>query len=353
MTEDAVPDWLSADELEGEARRRLPADVFDHVAGGAGDELTQVANLDAYLRFRLRPRVLVDVSSVSTSTVILGMEIGCPIFVSPMGSQGLLHPRGEAAIAVGAARAGAGLILSMTASSTMAEVADAAGPARWFQLYFLGRDRHLIEAVVNEAAATGYKAICVTVDSASFGFRRRDMRHVASGSTLLESIRSISRYGIQPGSVVDPSLNWKDIEWLSARTRLPIVLKGITAADDARKAHEHGVRGVIVSNHGGRQLDHGIATLDALPDVVAAVEGKLAVLIDGGVRRPTDVVIALALGADAVAIGRPVAWALAVGGADGVASYLTSMADGLARTMALLGVTTTAEVGAAHIARVG
>jgi isopentenyl diphosphate isomerase/L-lactate dehydrogenase-like FMN-dependent dehydrogenase len=348
-----IPAWFSSTDLEEAARRRLPPDVFDYIAGGAGEERSLQANRAGFGRVRLRPRVLVDVSKVDTGATLLGHRLAAPILIAPMGSQGLVHPHGERATAAAAAATGLGYILSMTSTFAPEEVAAVAADARWFQLYVMTRDRGLNAEIVGRAAAAGFTALVVTVDAPVPGNRRRDLRHLAAGSTLLAGFQAHTRYGLPPVAPGDPfvvsSLTWADIDWLVRTSRLPVLLKGVMTAEDARLAADCGVAGLVVSNHGGRQLDNTFATIEVLPEIAAAVGGRIPVLVDGGVRNATDIAAALALGAAAVGIGRPVLWALAGGGEHVVTGYLRGLMSQLAATMALLGVRAVGELTPAHV----
>lgn len=358
-----VPFWASVEQIEALVRERVPGAVCDSIAGGSGDELTLTANVRGFDRFYLRPRVLVDVSAISTETELLGMRLGAPMLVAPMGGVAKLWPRAECALAAGAADAGIGFILSTESSLSLEEVARSAGDARWFQLYFISRDRGVIAEIVLRAEAAGYLAICVTVDAPTGAFRRRDLVHQAAGapppvsreegnaSVYMPSYAVLNDVPVArfPLKVSDPALTWKHIEWLRSVTRLPILVKGIMTAEDARCAVEIGAAGVYVSDHGGRHLDHTLGTIEVLPEVVEAVRGRVPIVIDGGFRRPTDVALALALGASAVALGRPAAWAVGYGGRLGVSSFFRYLVVGLARTMAELGITSLAGFTRAHV----
>jgi isopentenyl diphosphate isomerase/L-lactate dehydrogenase-like FMN-dependent dehydrogenase len=296
-------------------------------------------NLAAFRRWVLRPRMLVDVSDVTTATTVLGTEVSFPVLVAPMAFQGLAHPDGERAMARGAAAAGTVMCLSTLSTIALDEVAEAApGGSRWFQLYW-GPDRSQVQDLVERAAAAGYRAIVVTVDLPEVGRRERDLR---SG---FETPASLS-------DVTDNSLTWRDLEWLRSHTALPILVKGILTAEDAVLATEAGVDGIVVSNHGGRQLDGVAASLDVLSDVVEAVGDRAVVLMDGGVRRGTDVVKALALGAQAVLVGRAALYGLAVGGAEGVERVLGLLREEFELALALCGCPSPEHVARAHVGRV-
>jgi isopentenyl diphosphate isomerase/L-lactate dehydrogenase-like FMN-dependent dehydrogenase len=327
---------LNVWDYERAAEEKLDPAAFGYFAGGANDEWTLFENLEAFSRWVLRPRVLVDVSSVTTSTTVLGTEVSFPVLVAPMAFQGLAHADGEKAMASGAAAAGTIMCLSTLSTVSIEQCADAApGGARWFQLYW-GPDRAQVQDLVQRAAAAGYRAILVTVDLPEVGRRERDLR------TGFEA-------PVQLAEVSDSSLTWRDLEWLREHTSLPLLVKGVLTAEDATLACEAGVEGLVVSNHGGRQLDGVAATLDALPEVVEAVGGRAEVLLDGGVRRGTDVVKALALGARAVLAGRAPLWGLAVGGAEGVERVLALLSEEFELALALCGCASPAEVTRAHV----
>jgi isopentenyl diphosphate isomerase/L-lactate dehydrogenase-like FMN-dependent dehydrogenase len=340
---------------------RLAADVLEpgahgYFAGGAGDERTLRANVEAFGRWRLRPRVLVDVGDVSTKTSILGTDISMPVLVAPVALQRLAHPDGEEAMARAAAAAGTVMCLSTIATAGPRQVAEAAPDGdRWLQLYCF-RDRGVTRAVIDEAVDCGYKAIALTVDAPYAGKRERDLRtgfQVPAEVTVPSVAAAVG--GQKPIGVrevfelLDPTLTWADLERLAGECDLPVLLKGVHTAEDARLAAEHGAAGVVVSNHGGRQLDGVPATIDVLPEVVDAVGGELAVLMDGGVRRGTDVLVALALGAAAVLIGRPALWGLAVDGEEGARRVLDLLRAEVGLALALLGCASPQEVTRAHV----
>lgn len=339
------------EDYEPLARAKVRADYWDYVTGGSGAERTLAANRAAFDRVVLRPRVLVDVSACDPSTTLLGSELSSPIGIAPTAYHKMMHPDGEVATARGAADAGALYIPSFFASQPLEDIATAGGAAlRWLQLYWL-RDREAFGAVVDRATAAGYRALVLTVDAPVIATRRRDQRNgLALGPEIslanLDAAGNAATHRRQPGrsavaqhaiEAFDPSITWADLAWLRARTPLPLVLKGILTAEDAVLAVEHGVAAVVVSNHGGRQLDTAMASLDALREVVDAVDGRIPVLFDGGIRSGTDVFVALALGADAVLLGRPVLWALAVDGAAGVTHLLQLLRAELVQAMALAG----------------
>ncbi|HEX8098646.1 MAG TPA: alpha-hydroxy acid oxidase [Actinomycetota bacterium] len=342
---------LSIDALEEEARRRLPHAVFDYYAGGAGDEWTLRENRRAFERWVLRPRFLIDVSDVDLRTTILGQEMPFPILVAPTALQRMAHSEGELATARGAAALGATMVVSTIATISLEDIAET-GVNRWFQLY-IHKDRDLTAELVKRAHAAGYGAVVVTVDTPFLGRRLRDERN---RFTMPPGIGLANLAGIplpqDPGSSLfryfasqlDPALTWEDVAWVRSLSPLPVVLKGILTPEDAVLAVEAGVDGLVVSNHGGRQLDGVPATLDVLPEIVEAVGGRAEVLMDSGVRQGTDVLKALSLGARAVLVGRPVLWGLATGGDAGVRRVLEMMRDDLALTLALAGCSSVAGI---------
>jgi len=347
---------LCATDYEPLARAKSRADYWDYLAGGSGAERTLAANRAAFDRVRLRPRVLVDVSTCLTATTLLDAELSAPIAVAPMAYHRMWHPDGELATSRGAADAGALYVVSFFASQPLEAVAAAGDGPRWLQLYWL-RDRDALAGVAERAGAAGYRALVLTVDAPVLGQRLRDLRNgfaldpdirAANLSRELTDVheRTEGRSALADHArhYFDPSITWADLAWLRARSPLPLVIKGILTGEDAARAVEHGAAAVVVSNHGGRQLDRAVASLDALPEVVDAVAGRCPVLVDGGVRSGTDVFVALALGASAVLVGRPVLWALAVDGAAGVTNVLDLMRSELASVMALAGRPTLASI---------
>jgi isopentenyl diphosphate isomerase/L-lactate dehydrogenase-like FMN-dependent dehydrogenase len=333
---------LNAWDYERLAEERLDANAHAYFAGGSGDEVTLRDNLAAFERRKLRPRVLVDVGSVSTATTVLGTEISLPILLAPLALQRMAHEDGEIATARAAATAGTIMCLSSAATFSPAEVAAAApGARRWFQVY-VWRPRTITEAAIEEAVAGGYSALVLTVDVPYLGRRERDLR------VDFKVPEHLTVQGALFGNHFDSGLSWRDLEWL-AGYGLPVVVKGILTPEDAKLACEHGAAAVVVSNHGGRQLDGVAASLDALEEVVGAVNGRAEVLLDGGVRRGTDVLKALALGARAVLIGRAMLWGLAAAGEEGVADVLRLLRDEVELGLALLGCASPADVSRAHV----
>ena len=341
MTDPGGP--ITVADLEPLARARMDASVWDYYAGGAGDELTLADNREAWDRIHLRPRVLVNVSRVDLATSAFGIPLAHPIVVAPTAAHDLAHADGERATTRGAAAAGGLMTLSTISSAPMEEVAASApGAPRWFQLY-APSDRVACEALVRRAADAGYTAVTVTVDLPLPGNRERDLRNdfaVELGVHLPPD----QPVDPETGVVVLPTMDWDWLAWLRSVCPIPLVAKGVLRADDAARAVDAGCDGVWVSNHGGRQLDTSIATADALPEVVEAVGGRALIAVDGGVRRGIDVLKALALGADLVAVGRPVLWGLAIDGAGGVQRVLEILRDELSLAMALAGCRSIGEV---------
>jgi isopentenyl diphosphate isomerase/L-lactate dehydrogenase-like FMN-dependent dehydrogenase len=333
----------------------LDAGAFGYFAGGADDEVTLRDNVAAFRRWRLRPRMLVDVSKAGVATTVLGTEVSMPLLVAPTAFQKMAHPDGEPATARAAAAAGTVMTLSTIATAAPAEVAEAApGGPRWFQLYWF-KDEGVTRALIEQAVASDFKAIVLTIDApGTLGRRERDLR---TGFTVEAPIPAFEAAtgrpsGATPAEVfalVENCLTWRDLERLRGLSDLPLVVKGLLTREDARMAAEAGVDAVIVSNHAGRQLDTVLAGIDALPEVVDEVGGELEVYVDGGVRRGTDVLKALALGARAALIGRPVLWGLAAGGEEGVRDVLEIFRREIALGMQLLGCASCGDIGREHI----
>ena len=369
-----MPTLARADTIEDLrrlARRRLPRAIFDFVEGGAGDELTVARNRAAFERFLFEPRILVDVAKREQSTVVLGERVATPVLVSPTGMAGLCWPKGEVAAARGAHEAGTIYTLSTHSSCTIEEVAAGAPGPLWFQLY-VWQNRDLTRSFVERARAAGYRALVLTVDVPVISRRERDLRNgftVPPRITVRNALDTLRRVGWirrvllgpkltlanlvgMPGAPrtdivtmagvanrqVDPSLTWADLAWFRSLWSGPLLLKGVMTVADARKAVEHGVDGLVVSNHGGRQLDGTRASVEALPDIVDAVGSRVEVLLDGGVRRGADVVRALALGARAVMVGRPYLYGLSSGGSAGVRRVLEILQGEVDHALALTGV---------------
>jgi 4-hydroxymandelate oxidase len=330
-------------ELAVMARRRLAPEVFDYFAGGADDEVTTRANEAAFTRLRLLPRVLRGSGTRHLATTIAGTSAALPVFVAPTAFHRLAHPDGEVATARAAAAADTVMVVSMASTVAVEDIA-ATGATLWFQLY-LQPDREFTDAVVKRAEAAGCRALVVTVDSPVFGRHTRDLRN---GFTDLPPGFACENMRDADGRVRDiefaAGLGWADLDRLRAVTTLPVVVKGVLHPEDARLAVEHGVAAIMVSNHGGRQLDTAVSTIEALPAIADAVAGRVPLVLDGGVRRGTDIVKACALGAAAVAVGRPVVWGLAAGGAAGAERVLTTLRDELDRALALCGADSVAEL---------
>ena len=338
------------DELEGRARETLTPGAFAFAAGGADDEITLDDNIAAWQRLRLRPRMLRDVTRIDTSTSVLGARIAAPLMVAPTGRHRLFHPDGERATARGATAAGVPYVMATTSTVTIEEVAAERRDApQWFQLY-LPHDRSVTEGLVDRVAAAGFGAVVLTVDQPVYGASPRAARAPLNPGPDIRAVNlpgqpaAAHGYGAaHSGSVTFPA-TFDDLAWLVRRSPLPVLVKGILRGDDAVRCVELGARGILVSNHGGRHLDAAVASADALPEIAQAVGGKAEVYVDGGIRRGTDIVKALALGARAVLIGRPAVWGLALAGAEGVRDVFAHLRGELVRTMALCGVAKLEEV---------
>jgi 4-hydroxymandelate oxidase len=353
---------MSADdiaELEEKARARLDRASYDYIAGGADDELTVAANQAAWARLELLPHVLRDVAKVDTSTTVVGVPVSAPIIIAPSAMHGLVCDEAEAATAQAAGAVGTAMTLSLAANLSIEAVAAAAPDTpKWFQTY-LHRDRGFTAELTRRAAAAGFKAIVLTVDSPVLSRRRRDVRNGFSVPAHLEVPNmppaptggSLDSDLMTLAAEFDPSVTFDDVKLPTDWCGLPVIVKGLVRGDDARRAIDNGASGVIVSNHGGRELDGVIATARALPAVAEAVAGTGAVLVDGGIRSGTDVLRALALGADAVLVGRPIIWGLANGGRQGAVDVLQLLIDEFARAMALCGVVNVKEIDQDLVAR--
>ncbi|CAA7401198.1 unnamed protein product [Spirodela intermedia] len=347
---------VKVEEFEELARRALPKMYYDYFRGGAEDQFTLKENIRAFQRITFQPRILVDVSSINTSTSLLGHMIEAPILVAPTGMHRLAHPEGEVATARAAASCNTIMVLSFTSNCTIEEVAASCDAVRFFQLYVYKR-RDIAAELVKRAERHGYKAVVVTGDAPKLGRREADIKNkmVAPRLRNLEGLLSVevesggSNLQAFASQTHDDSLSWKDMAWLKSITSLPILIKGVLTAEDARKAVEVGLNGVIVSNHGARQLDYAPASLSVLEEVVEAVAGSVPVLFDGGIRRGTDVFKALALGAKAVMVGRPVVFGLAAKGEQGVRRVVEILKDELELTMALAGCPTIDAISRSHV----
>jgi 4-hydroxymandelate oxidase len=349
-------DFFNLHEVESLAREKLPASVYDYYAGGAGDEITLGENRRAFDRLALLPRMLVDVGRRDLRVSLLGTELAAPIVVAPMAFQRLAHPDGELATARAATEQGLLMTASTFATCSLEEIRGASGGPLWFQLY-VHQDRDITRDLVQRAEAAGYQALVLTVDVAEIGRRERDERNqfrlsadlrvanfIPKASDPLLADADGSRLRAFIHGMRDASFAWRDLEWLRGLTRLPLVLKGILRVDDAERAVDHGAAGIVVSNHGGRQLDTALASLHALPRIADAVGGRALLLLDGGIRRGVDIVKALALGARAVMVGRPVLWGLALDGEAGASRVLALLRNELDLAMALCGTANLSEI---------
>jgi isopentenyl diphosphate isomerase/L-lactate dehydrogenase-like FMN-dependent dehydrogenase len=340
-----LSDLLNVWDYERAAEERLEPGAWGYYAGGAGDEVTLRANVEAYGHWQLRPRVLAGIEACTTAATVLGHEVSMPLLVAPVAFQRVAHPDGELGMARAALAVGTGMCLSTMATSTPAAVAET-GVLRFFQLYMF-RDDEMTRAVVSAARDSGYSALFLTVDTPVLGRRERDHR---TGFTLPPGImvEALGGDGYTPASAfaaVSPSVSWRDVERLASMSGLPVVVKGVQTHEDAHLACEHGAVGIVVSNHGGRQLDGVAATIDVLPEVVEAVDGRIDVLVDGGIRRGADVVKALALGARAVLAGRAPLWGLVVDGEAGARRVLELLRDEILLALQLVGASSPADVG--------
>ncbi len=358
--------------LEQKAKEALDPRAYDYVAGGAGGEDTMRANLQAFHRWRIVPRMLRNVSVTDMSIELLGAKLPAPVLLGPVGVQGIVHAEAELATGRAAASLGLPFVLSTVSSQPIEKVAQTMGPApRWFQLYW-GKNPELTASMLQRAEKAGYTALVVTLDTSMLGWRERDLQHGYLPFLLAEGLSNyltdaVFRSALREPPEKDPveavrlwasiftntTLTWNDLAFLRQHTRLPILLKGILHGDDAARAVDCGVEGVIVSNHGGRQVDGAIAALDALPGVVKAVNGKIPVLFDSGVRRGADIMKALALGARAVLVARLYIWGLAVAGEAGVRDAMLNLLADFDLSMALSGFTSPRELSPAALQRSG
>jgi lactate 2-monooxygenase len=350
-------EWpIEAEDWERAAAEQLAPGPFGYIAGGAGSEATMRANLDAFERRRLRPRMLTGNRERELSVEVLGTRSPAPFLLAPVGVISIAHPEGELAVARAAKATGVPVILSTASSSSLEQVAEVLGDGpRWFQLYWVD-DRDVVASLLDRAAAAGYSAVVLTVDTLTLGWRPRDLRlaylpfvtgagcaQFFTDPAFCARLERAPEDDLQAAALgvlsifSNVGLTWDDLAWLRARTKLPVLVKGILTAEDARRAFECGVEGIVVSNHGGRQVDGSVAALDALVEVRDAVGDGPVVLMDSGIRRGVDVIKALALGADAVLLGRPYAYGLAVGGAAGVEAVIRQLLADVDITLALVG----------------
>jgi L-lactate dehydrogenase (cytochrome) len=370
---------LTVEDLRRASRRRLPRAVFDFIDGGAEDEIALRHNREAFERVSLIPRVLVDVGQVDPCTTILGQRLAAPLVLAPTGLCGMATSRGEIPAAEAAVEAGIPFAASCMSSITLEEIAREVPGGHWFQLY-IWRDRGITQSLVERAAAEGYRALVVTVDTPVLGLRERDVRNgatippritlrnaldtlrrprwlltIARGPRVTfanvtaagESGGGLQRFALSPfvNGLFDPSATWADLDWTRKLWKGPLLVKGVMHPADARLAVKHGADGIVVSNHGGRQLDTAPATLEVLPEIVHAVGGDAEIILDGGVRRGTDIAKALALGARACMIGRPYLYGLSVDRRQGVLKAIGILTSELKRAMALMGCTQVADLG--------
>jgi 4-hydroxymandelate oxidase len=341
-------------DFEAVARERLPKVEYDYIAGGATDEISVERNRRAFESWALRPRVLHDVSALDLSTTVLGTKVSLPVLIAPCGGHQKAHPEGEFATYRAAATCGTVFAVSANASADFEELAKAASGRRWLQLYPF-RDKEMTKDWLPRAKDAGYEAVCLTLDSQWPSKRERNIRN---GYRNLRGVNFRSAEGgnarVRPGAHPgggDPAATWKDLEWIKSSTGLPVVAKGIMTGEDAKLCEESGADAIIVSNHGGRHLDNTLATIEVLPEAVAAVKGKMEIYLDGGIQRGADVVKAIALGAKAVFIGRPLFWGLAVGGEQGVVRVLNILREEIELTMAKCGRPTIASIDATVVVK--
>jgi 4-hydroxymandelate oxidase len=347
---------INLNDIERKAAEQISHNAHEYYVGGGADEITIAENKRAFQEIALLPRVLRDVSQRSLTASLLGQTFAMPIGIAPTAMQRLAHADGELATARAAAAMNVPMILSTTSTIALEDVASVKGAPLWFQIYVY-KDREATREMAARAAASGYKALVLTVDTPYLGKREREIRvgfHLppnlelpnfrAIGATSVDVVKQGSGLAQHFMDNIDPALTWKDVEWLRTVSGLPVVVKGILRSDDATMAAEHGAAGIIVSNHGGRQVDTALATIRALPAIAEAVENRLDIMLDGGVRRGTDVLKALALGAKAVFLGRPILWGLGYDGEQGVTRVLEILRDEFDLTMALCGCRSVAEI---------
>ena len=339
---------VNISDFEKLAKEKLPQMAYDYYSSGANDEITLRENIEAYKRIFLKYRVLIDVSNLDMATEVLGQKISLPLIIAPTAFHKMANAEGEVAVAKAATNAGTIMILSTLSNSSVEEVALASDGNIWFQLYVF-KDREVTRNLIRRAENAGCKALILTVDAPFLGNRERDVRNkfnLPEGIVVKnlepdykEKLSRKHDSGIAGyfADNLDPSLSWKDVDWLKSNTKLPLIIKGIACKEDALLSVKHGADGIVVSNHGGRQLDTCRATIDVLPEVADVVHDKTEIFIDGGIRRGTDIFKAVALGAKAVLTGRPVIWGLAADGENGVRSVLEILRKEFHLAMALCG----------------
>jgi 4-hydroxymandelate oxidase len=348
----ATPKPINLFEFEAIAKERLPGEEYDYIAGGATDEISVDRNRRAFESWALRPRVLRDVHTLDLSTTVLGTKVNLPVLIAPCGGHKKAHPDGEFATYRAAAARGTIFAVSANAAVSFEELAKSTTGHLWLQMYFFS-DREMTKDWLQRAKAAGYEAICVTLDSQWPPKRERNIRNNYQNvrGVNFPNSSSQSPRSARGGGGADPAATWKDLEWMKGATDLPIVAKGIMTGEDVEACAELGADAVIVSNHGGRHLDNTLATIEVLAEAVAAAKGKVEVLLDGGIRRGADVVKAIALGAKAVFIGRPLFWGLAVDGEQGVVRVLDILREEIEITMAKCGRANIASIDATVVVK--
>ncbi len=356
LEKQTTPLFTNLEDLEDEARQHLDQASYDFVAGGAGAEQTLRANREAFEKITIMPRVLGGIKEADTSINLLGQRLSMPIYVTPMANHGVVHPLAEVGSAQGAKKAGTLFVAPTGSNKTMEEVATAIRDSpRWFQLYF-NKDPEVNEQLLQRAAKAGYSAIVLTVDLPVLGIRDRNVRNSfmlskdLNGSNVPSERYVAATRNLQSLTAgIKDDLSWDDYEWTRKHTTLPVLVKGILSPDDAEEAAKRKVPAIVVSNHGGRQLDTGFGAIEALRPIVERVKGNTRILFDSGIRRGTDVFKALALGAEAVGVGRPVLWGLALYGADGVAAVLEHLRAELTNVMRLAGVSRPTDITSEYV----
>lgn len=346
------PEPVNLFEYEEVAKARLPKEEYDYIAGGATDELSVERNRRAFESWALRPRVLRNVSTLDLSASVLGTKVSLPVLIAPCGGHKRAHPEGELATYRAAAACGTIFAVSANSNTPFEDLAKAAKGHLWLQLYPF-RDREVTKSWLKRAKDAGYEAICVTLDSQWPPKRERNIRNNYQRGGGINRQRSSAEAGrpTRDGGTADPAATWKDLEWIKSVSELPVVAKGIMTGEDVEFCGESGADAVIVSNHGGRHLDNTLATIEVLPEAVAAARGRVEILLDGGIRRGADVVKALALGAKAVFIGRPLFWGLAVDGEKGLIRVLNILREEIEITMAKCGRPTIASIDASVVVK--